>query len=37
MDEQPTDEVPSNTGLYVLGLTSIAIVLVWFLASNWVS
>jgi len=36
MDEQPTDELPNNTGFYLLGLTSIVIVIVWFLVGKWV-
>ena len=36
MDEQPKDDLPSNTGLYLLSLTSLVIVLVWVLAGKWV-
>jgi len=36
MDDQPKDDLPSNTGLYLLSFTSLVIVLVWVLAGKWV-
>jgi len=35
MDEYPNEELPNNTGLYLLSFTSFIILLVWFVAGKW--
>jgi hypothetical protein len=35
MSEQADEDIPANTGLYILVITAIAVLILWFLSLVW--